>query len=272
MSFIKLLSNWKDTNWKVSVIYTVDRDVDFFRTFEKILKNIYDSSDYRRRVNLQNKKIYEFDVFSLAVQYNLDQSNDKFVRVELLFNKINVTYKNSNRRLEELQQIFHKLEESLHFEDKVYDLHITFSQNFHNPFYGVAIRHLGEEHVNSFECSFPMKIFNIRHSQEIGHLDSDVHVFGINITTDDFGAVKSCAKKCSVISSEIYRAYFKEENLGALVTLCKFDDAEKVKDILTEKFDMFFEQHTFDIMKIIFESSNVRTAKFEVKIERSSCQ
>lgn len=71
----------------------------------------------------------------------------------------------------------------------------------------------------------------------------------------------------SVISSEIYRAYFKEENLGALVTLCKFDDAEKVKDILSEKFDMCFEQHTFDIMKIISEASDVRTAKFKVKIE-----
>lgn len=71
----------------------------------------------------------------------------------------------------------------------------------------------------------------------------------------------------SIISSEIYRAYFKEENLGALVTLCKFDDAEKVKDILSEKFDMCFEQHTFDIMKIISEASDVRTAKFKVKIE-----
>lgn len=201
LSVLKLLSDWKDTIWKVSVIYTVDRDVDFFRTFEKILKNIYGSSDYRRRVNLQNKKLYEFDVFSLDVQYDLDQSNDKFVKVELLFNKINVTYKNSNRRLEELQRIFHKLEESVHFEDKVYDLSITFSQNFHNPFYGVAIQHLGEEHVSNFECSFPMKIFNIRHSQELEHQYSDVHIFknGLTITTDDFGTVKSCAKKCLLL-------------------------------------------------------------------------
>lgn len=201
LSVIKLLSKWKDTTWKVSVIYTVDRDIDFFRMFEKILKDIYGSADYRRRVNLQNKKIYEFDVFSLTVQYNLEQIEDKFVKVELLFNKINVTYKNSNSRLEELQQIFHKLEESIHFEDKIYDLDIIFSQKFHNPFYGVAIQHLGEEHVTNFECSFPIKIFNIRHSQGIEHSDDDVHVFknGINITTDDFSTVKSCAKKCLLL-------------------------------------------------------------------------
>ena len=199
--FLKLMSRWKDTSWKVSVIYTVDRNIDFFKTFEKILKDIYGSADYRRRVNLPNKKIYEFDVFSLDVQYNLDQTDDKLVKVELLFNKINVTYKNSNRRLEELQQIFHKLEEAVRLEDKVYDLDITFSQRFHNPFYGVAIRHLGEEHINNFECSFPMEIFNIRHNQEINHFDNDVHIFknGINITTDNFGAVKSCAKKCLLL-------------------------------------------------------------------------
>ena len=71
----------------------------------------------------------------------------------------------------------------------------------------------------------------------------------------------------SVIASEIYRAYFKEEGSGALVTLCKFEDAERIKDILSEKFDMCFERHTFDIMKIISEATDVRTAKFKVKIE-----
>lgn len=75
----------------------------------------------------------------------------------------------------------------------------------------------------------------------------------------------------SVIMQDIYQAYYKENvqapALGALVTLCKTDDAERVRRILSNKFNMQFEQHAFDILKIIAEATDVRTAKFNVKIE-----
>ena len=70
---------------------------------------------------------------------------------------------------------------------------------------------------------------------------------------------------------EIYRAYYKEltsfPTFGALITFCKNEEAERIKNILADKFNMNLEQHTFDIMKIIEEATDVRDAKFTVKIE-----
>ena len=120
---------------------------------------------------------------------------------ELIFQKVNITYKNANRRFDELHKIFHKLEERIHFSDKTYDISIDFADDFHNPFYGVAIQHLGEEHISNFECVFDMNVFNIRQGQISGRDKEEVRVFkhGIDITNSDFDIVKSCAKKCLLL-------------------------------------------------------------------------
>ena len=199
---MKLFSRWKDNNWNMSAIYKLEANINFFKEFENVLKDIYGANSYRKRVNLQNKKLYEFSVFSLIVQSNLDVVESTPIKVELHFNGINVTYKNSNERLEELQRIFHKLEERLNFNDKTYDLKIKFGSNFHNPFYGVAIRHLGEEHVRDFECSFSVGVFDIRHNQNTNNDENrEVHVFKdcIDINNNDFDIVKSCARKCLLL-------------------------------------------------------------------------
>jgi hypothetical protein len=74
-----------------------------------------------------------------------------------------------------------------------------------------------------------------------------------------------------VIMQESYQAYYREnaqsKPIGALVTLCKTEDAEKVKGILESQFNLQFDQHTFDILRIIQSASDVRKANFKVKIE-----
>ena len=71
----------------------------------------------------------------------------------------------------------------------------------------------------------------------------------------------------SVIVQELYRAYYRNEPTGSLVTLCKSENAESVKEILSARFGMQFERHSFDLLKIIDEAVDVRNAKFKVQIE-----
>lgn len=75
-----------------------------------------------------------------------------------------------------------------------------------------------------------------------------------------------------VIKQEMYQAYIKEKNkrpngVAHLVTLCKKDDARKVTALLEKHFDYEYEKHEFDILKIIEEATDVRNARFDVKIE-----
>lgn len=71
-----------------------------------------------------------------------------------------------------------------------------------------------------------------------------------------------------VIMQELYQAYSDEKNNNnRLITLCRKEDAFKVKNIFENKFNLKYEQHVFDLLKIINESTDVRSAKFNVKIE-----
>lgn len=195
---LKLISRWKDTYWKISAVYEINRSEDFFKEFEKILKSLYNC---RKTLNLNNRKIYEFDIFSLTVQYDLDFSESEIVKVEMHFQKVNITYQNSIHRLEELQRLFHKLDEKFNFLNKTYNFDIEFGNKFHNPFYGVAIRHLGEEHIKNFECSFDTNTFDIRHERHSENIGGIINVFknGVSITNSDFDVAKICAKKCLLL-------------------------------------------------------------------------
>lgn len=75
-----------------------------------------------------------------------------------------------------------------------------------------------------------------------------------------------------VIMQETYQAYYKEENrrpdgIGALITLCRKEDSLKVKNILGTRCQMKLEPHSFDILRIIEQASDVRNARFNVQIE-----
>ncbi|MFP3809547.1 hypothetical protein [Bacillus sp. SIMBA_005] len=78
-----------------------------------------------------------------------------------------------------------------------------------------------------------------------------------------------------VIKQDMYQAYVKVKNkkvkgVGNLVTLCRKDSSLKAKEILEQNFGDEYEQHKFDILKIIDAASDVRNARFKVKIETVS--
>lgn len=78
-----------------------------------------------------------------------------------------------------------------------------------------------------------------------------------------------------VIKRDMYQAYVKVKNkkvkgVGNLVTLCRKDSSLKAKEILEQNFGDEYEQHKFDILKIIDAASDVRNARFKVKIETVS--
>ncbi|MCY8420116.1 MULTISPECIES: hypothetical protein [Bacillus] len=78
-----------------------------------------------------------------------------------------------------------------------------------------------------------------------------------------------------VIKQDMYQAYIKVKNkrqrgVGNLVTLCRKDSSLKAKEILEENFNVEYEQHKFDILKIIDAASDVRNARFKVRIETVS--
>ncbi|AQU81064.1 hypothetical protein AJGP001_10670 [Planococcus faecalis] len=76
-----------------------------------------------------------------------------------------------------------------------------------------------------------------------------------------------------VIRKEVHEAYFKNnptDNVGHLITLCRKDDSEKVRLKFEELYDLKFQRHQFDILNIIREATDVRSAKFDVSIETVS--
>ncbi|MGX1446325.1 hypothetical protein ACUXOD_000068 [Bacillus sp. 153480037-1] len=79
----------------------------------------------------------------------------------------------------------------------------------------------------------------------------------------------------NVIMQDTYQGYIKVQNkrengVGSLVTLCRKDSSIKTKNILEENFNYEYEQHKFDILKLIGEASDVRNARFNVSIETVS--
>lgn len=75
-----------------------------------------------------------------------------------------------------------------------------------------------------------------------------------------------------VIKRELYQAYIKIRNkrdngIGNLVTLCPKDNATKVVEHVEKNFGAEYTKHRFDILKIIDEATDVRNARFNVKIE-----
>ncbi len=75
-----------------------------------------------------------------------------------------------------------------------------------------------------------------------------------------------------VVKQDMYQAYIKVKNkrrngVANLITLCRKENSVKVKDILERNFGSEYEQHKFDILKIIDAASDVRNARFNVSIE-----
>lgn len=76
-----------------------------------------------------------------------------------------------------------------------------------------------------------------------------------------------------IIRQEMHEVYFNmrpHDNQGHLVTLCRKDDSSKVTSLFEKLYDVSFERHQFNILEIIRQATDVRSAKFDVQIETVS--
>lgn len=191
----KFFSKWRDTNWQLTATYNINRQIEFYSPFEMILKNRYGT--YRKTFNLKNKKLYEFGNFTLTVQYDLDISPSDTVPVELLFSNVNVTYKNAEKMLKDLRMLFNELEKQITIVDKRYNLNVKFN-SIRNPFFGLMIQRLGEEHIHYFECVFPLSLLLNKNTDDCSKENYTLCVYKeyITINEADFDSVEDIAKKC----------------------------------------------------------------------------
>ena len=178
-------------------MYSVENNADFWNVLDDIISERF--GNYRKSFNLHNKRQYEFKYYSLIVQYNLENSDSEFVKIELLFSNMNVTYKNALERLSELRKFFIALERKLMLDNNniQYNFDIVFS-DFANPFYGVLIQRLGPEHIEYFECVLNPDILSDR---RVINTNRKISVFKdkINICDSNFDNIEEIAKKCLLL-------------------------------------------------------------------------
>lgn len=181
-TILKLTSKRKDTEWKMTASFYVNKDIDFFTPLQKHLKEY---GNYDRKFNLKNKKHYNFGRFSCTVMYDIDFEQNTSVRVDMLFDSLNVTLKNAKERLRELRQLFNNLEKELNLTDQNYNVNIEFT-SMRNPFFGLMIQRLGEEHLEYFEASFPVALLLKKHNTAHSQLNnSSLRIFKNKITINE---------------------------------------------------------------------------------------
>lgn len=188
-TFIKLFSKRKDTKWQVTATLKVSREADFFGAFQKIVKDKF--GRYNRKFNLQNKKHYEFGNFASTIFYDIDFSEGQYVNVDITFDQLNVTLENAKDRLRELRILFSELEKELQPVGKHYNVNIEFT-SMKNPFYGLMIQRLGEEHIEYFECVFPISLLLNKHAKKGNKNEYKLRIFKekISITESNFDIIE----------------------------------------------------------------------------------
>lgn len=196
----KLTSKWKDTNWSINAGYTVPRDFNFYNQFEAVLFEIYGRGKVQRTFNLKNKKLYEFGDFTVTVQYDLDISQDEYVKVDLIFSNINVTVNTAGKKLKELRILFHEVERAITLRNKWYSMNIKFN-SLKNPFFGLMIQRLGEEHISYFECVFPLTLLSNKQMDDEETRNYNLRVFKEYITINEysFDILEDIANKCLLL-------------------------------------------------------------------------
>ncbi|NJP37199.1 hypothetical protein [Alkalicoccus luteus] len=178
---LKKLSARKDTKWIVTTTMFIDKEDDFFEIFESNIGNI---GKIQRNFNLANKKQYEFGNFSCIILYDIENTNNDIVEVNINFNQMNVTLKNARERLKELRILFNELEKSLQIKRKIYNVDIEFT-SMKNPFYGLMIQRVGEEHLTFFQCQFPISQFLKKQDVDSSDDESQITVFREKISVNN---------------------------------------------------------------------------------------
>jgi hypothetical protein len=196
----KWTSKWKDTNWTITAGYSVSKNTDFYKLLEAVLFELYGRGKVQRTFNLKNKKLYEFGDFAVTVQYDADVSQDEFVNVDIIFNNMNVTVNTARLKLKELRLLFHEIERAIPTQNKWYNMNIKFN-SLKNPFFGLMIQRLGEEHISYFECVFPLAILSQKQLDDPDTVNSNLRVFKEYITINEkrFDTLEEIAAKCLLL-------------------------------------------------------------------------
>jgi hypothetical protein len=165
-----------------------------------VLSELYGKGKVQRTFNLKNKKLYEFGDFAVTVQYDADVSQDEFVNVEMIFNNLNVTVNTARLKLKELRRLFHEIERSIPSQNKWYAMNIKFN-SLKNPFFGLMIQRLGEEHISHFECVFPLAILSSKQLDNPDTISSNLRVFKDYITINEksFDTIEEAAGVCLLL-------------------------------------------------------------------------
>ncbi|MDN4142510.1 hypothetical protein SRCM101294_02960 [Bacillus amyloliquefaciens] len=199
--FVKRFKKWRDTKWKLTVSFSVHKDIDFFSSLEEVINEIYKQK--QRVFNLKNKKQYEFADYTLTVQYDLDFSEGEFVNVELLFGNITATKSTAVEKLRNLRRFFNTLNSRIDLRDENYSMRIYFI-TMKNPFYGLMIQRLGSEHIEYFQCVFSInqltqKAFNKRVEQQEVDQELTVYKDYIAINHHNYDTIEDVTRKCLLL-------------------------------------------------------------------------
>ncbi|GAB4075045.1 hypothetical protein GCM10028778_25480 [Barrientosiimonas marina] len=181
-TIMKFLSKRKDTKWETTVSFRISQSDDFFGVFQYILNQRFNG--FQRKFNLRNKKHYSFGNFACTVLYNIEFEETDQISVELLFDPLNVTLKNSEERLKELRHLFTDLEKGLQVYNKSYNMNIEFT-SMNNPFYGLMIQRLGPEHIDYFECVFPISMMMKKQRNKDTQNNYKLRIFKDKITVTE---------------------------------------------------------------------------------------
>lgn len=194
----KRFKKWRDTKWKLVISYQVPKSEDFFPKLEKAIDKHFNNK--RRIFNLKNKKQYEFSDFILTVQYDIDISQGDYVSVDLIFGSITATHSTTKDKLANLRKFFTTIEKLMPIKYSNYSMKVFFIK-MHNPFYGLMIQRLGEEHVEYFECRFPITTLTKKEfkNREKKDLELTVYKNYISLNNENFDTIEDVVLKCLIL-------------------------------------------------------------------------
>ncbi|WP_302960722.1 hypothetical protein [Phascolarctobacterium faecium] len=196
----KLFCRYKDTNWKINACFRVNREIEFWSMLENTINNEF--RGHSKRFNLSNKKMYEFKYYALTVQYNLDCTDSDYVKVDFIFNNMNVTYKSAKQRLIELRKFFYELERALNLDSSSanYSIRIEFSA-MNNPFYGLMIQRFGPKHIGYFECVVDVEVLGNSNNGLNSAEKHEICIYKdcVVINQSRFDCLEEISKKCLLL-------------------------------------------------------------------------
>jgi hypothetical protein len=154
---LKLFSRRRNTKWDINGHFIINRDKlpYIYESIENILSERYKNTRYRRNVNLKNKKSYECGDYVLWVYDDSDMGVLSNGEVWINISQLHVPLDVAKEYLRDLRELFNKIEKELAPKKVDYSMDVFFPKN-KNPFFGLMIQRLGVEHVEDFQCVFPI--------------------------------------------------------------------------------------------------------------------